>query len=146
MTAYCDHTDVGILLDLTFDEVSSKPRASKVITIIELISSEVNLALMGSGITLPTVGTDLYNIVKLKTMQGSAGLIGITYYGNDDKVVGTRGEYFRQEYLKFINDIQNKPELFMTSVSSLVIGNQVTNGTETEESISDVLIGNDLVS
>ena len=145
--SYCNYSDVGLLLSLTFDESTSKPLASKVTIISEMISSEINLTLKSAGISLPTSG-DLLNMVKLMTMKGSAGVVGISYYGNTEDVVGSQGDYYNKEYKAFLIDVKKNPETYknIDSVTSgFIIENQVTDGTITEEKLSDIMIGDDWV-
>jgi hypothetical protein len=140
---YCDYEDVGILLALTFDETSSVPPASKVTGIIAMIESEIKLALTAAGIAAPVAGTDLFNVCKLNNMYGAAGVVGMTYNGNKDGVEGVRPDYYRQQYLKFLKDVKENPEMFSSLASSIVMQNQVTDLTFTESEITDNTIGNE---
>lgn len=140
---YCTYEDVGTLLQLKFDTTTSNPTSTKVTGIIDLVSSEVNMSLLSAGIALPTIGTDLYNVVKLKVMQGSAGIVGFTGYGNTEDVVGSQADYYRKEYMAFLLQLKKDPGAFLATINAVYAGNQVTDGTYTEESISEVLIGND---
>ena len=140
--AYCTYTEVGMLLSLAFDE-NSKPTALQVTDIIALISSEINLTLISVGIGLPIVGSDLYNVVKLKTMQGSAGTVALTYYVNTADVPDTQGDYYLTQYTEFLSMIKEKPELFKSVVYTAFIENHVTGGVITEEEVSDLMIGDD---
>ena len=128
------------MLALTFD-TTSVPTAVKVTSITELISSELNMVIKSVGIALPTSGTDFYNLVKLKCMQGSAGIIGMTYTGNKDSVSGVRPDWYIQEYKEFLKSLKETPELYKDTVFVSSIGNQVTDGTYTEAEVSDVMIG-----
>lgn len=141
--SYCDYEDVGLLLQLTFNETDSKPKASKVTDIISLIASEINMLLVSKGIGLPLVGTDFYNVVRLKNMQGAAGVVGVSFYGNTEDVAGSQGVYYRDEYARFIEQVKTDPDSFKSTVKSSYIGNQVTAGDSSESDISDVMIDND---
>jgi hypothetical protein len=131
-----------VLLSLDFN-IDSKPTDSQVTDIIALISSEINLMLISVGIGLPTVGSDLYNVVKLKTMQGSAGTVALTYYVNTADVPDTQGDYYLSQYTEFLTMIKEKPELFKSVVYTAFIENHVTGGVITEDGVSDIMIGDD---
>jgi hypothetical protein len=140
--AYCTYEDVGTMLGLTFDS-SSVPTATKVSGIIDLISSEINVALTAIGISLPTTG-DMYNLVKLKTMQGSAGLVAITYYGNSDAVESGQGAYFTNKYKEFLAEIKATPNLFKPQYNTMKISNQFTDGAMTDADLDRIMIGDEV--
>lgn len=140
--SYCDHSEVGMLLGLSFDS-DTKPTDLKVTNVIALIASELNLVLKSVSISLPVIGSDLYNVIKLKNMQGAAGVVGVTYYGNTEDIAGSQGAFYKEEYMNFIADLKANPDVYKDSVKVGFIGNQVTNGTVSEENISDVMIGDD---
>jgi len=141
--AYCTHDEVGTLLQLKFDTTTSNPTSTKVAGIIDLVSSEVNMVLLSAGIALPTAGTDLYNVVKLKVMQGSAGIIGFTGYGNTEDVNGSQADYYRKEYMLFLKQLKEDPGAFLATTNEIYISNQISAGFETEKSVTEILIGND---
>jgi hypothetical protein len=144
--AYCNYSDVGLLLQFTYD-TNSNPTAAKVTDVIALIASEIEMALIGVGIALPVAGTNLYNLVRLNNMYGAAGIIGVTYYRNTEDIDGSQGDYYRKLYMEFLLNIKKNPNFYnsVSGGSNSTIGNQVTAGYETAESITDVLIGNDWV-
>jgi hypothetical protein len=143
--AYCSYSDVGLLLALSFDE-NSRPTDAQVTDIISLISSEVNMTLNSVGITIPTSG-DLFNLLRLRVMQGSAGIVGLSYYGNTESIINSQGDYYTNLYRDFLKDLKENPGVYssVSGGSLLYISNQVLAGYETEESITDILIGNDWV-
>ena len=143
--SYCTYEDVGLLLSLTFDETLSKPLASKVTDIISLIASEINMTVVAAGVALPSSGTDFYNVLRLKNMHGAAGVVGVAYYGNTEDVAGSQGVFYRDSYNKFLLDLSENPTNYKNYKNAMVLENQVTDGTYTEESLADVFIGNDWV-
>jgi hypothetical protein len=78
-------------------------------------------------------------------MYGAAGLVGVTYYRNVESLEGSQGDYYLKRYREFIEDVKKNPSLYngLTGAGELYVSNQVLAGYETEDSITDVLIGND---
>lgn len=140
--AYCDYNDVGMMLAFTFDS-DTKPTSTKVTEIIAMISSEINMVLKSVGIELPTAGTDFYNLVKLNTMKGSAAVAGITLYSNTEDIEGSQGDYYKKEYNAFLLDLKTNPDRYKETIKESYIGNQVTDGTYTEDEITETFIEND---
>jgi hypothetical protein len=141
--AYCLYSDVGVLLSLNFN-IDSKPTDSQVADIINMISSEVNMTLLSVGIAVPTSG-DLFNVLKSRVMQGSAGIIATTYYGNSDSVESGQGAYFTKQYREFLAELKAKPDLFKSMYSSLLLSNPLTDGSMTDEQLDDMMIGNEWI-
>jgi len=142
--SYCTYEDVGTLLSLTYS-TESIPTAVKVTDIISLIASEINMTLKSVGIEIPLSGTDFYNLLKLKNMQGAAGVVGVTAYGNTEDVEGSQGDYYKKEYMSFLTDIKKNPDVYKNTVKQTFMSNQVSSGSATEESITSVMIENDWV-
>lgn len=138
--SYCTYTEVGTMLALTFG-TDSVPTDVKVSDITEMISSEINLYLKMAGVDIPTIGTDLYNVVRLKAMQGSAAVVALSYYGNSDAVKDGQGSYYQDQYDKFLTMIKENPEVFVSTYTSLEFSNQYTDGDMTEDEFEDIMIG-----
>lgn len=145
--SYCVYSDVGLLLSLTFD-TSSIPTAVKVGEIIDLISSEVNMVLRGAGVNPPTdITSDLYKVVKLKVMQGSAAIIGLSYYGNKDGVEAGQAAYYQKMYSEFIIMVKTDSS-FASSLSSETrsfgLENHFTQGEIAEVDLDRIMLPDEM--
>jgi len=143
--SYCDYEDVGLLLGLTFKE-NSVPTAVKVTQICGWISSEINLMLNYLSIPIPAVGTDLYNLLELKSAQGAAGVIAISFQGNAESVDATQGAYYKEQYDNFIKEMKADPEMFKTLSTTLLLENPMTQGDMTEIDLDEIMIGDTIAS
>jgi hypothetical protein len=140
---YCSHEDVGTLLALNFS-ADSKPSASKVLDIAGWISSEINFVLKSCKVEIPAEGTDLYNLLRMKSAQGSAGIIGLSYYGNSDTVQSGQGAYYSEQYGLFIKEVKENPALFRDMNNEAYIGNQFTNGSMTEDDLFGIMLDDEM--
>lgn len=144
--AYCTYELVGINLSLAFDETTSKPKASQVTTIIDMVTAEIDLILTAKGIQIPVAGTNLYKLLTLQCSQGSAGRVAMAYYGNAESVIGSQGQFYWTEYQKFLSDLKSNPDYYRAMLHTSLIGNQVTNGTTKEADIEKNMIGDEWIA
>jgi len=98
-------TDVAIFIGYNSFSTTTIPTAIQVESLIDLIESEIKLKLDDKNIDI-TGNTDLINVVKKYTCMGVAGLI-LNSYLNNNQNEGSQSSYFKSEYEKFLNNIEN---------------------------------------
>lgn len=137
--AYCDYTDIQVLMQMTFD-ASSRPTAAQVTSLCDQVSGEMEVYLSGVNIGLPITNTSILNMLKLYCSYGVASAILATYNVPDN--VAEQFRFWRGEYLAFLQRIQDRPNLFgaISGDQIIICGNQVTDGTIAE---ADVKFGFD---
>jgi len=140
---YCTKSDIEALLNLKFDS-ESQPTEAKVNLFITSISSELNMALMRSGLPSPATEENALEILKIYCGFGTAGLVAMTYGGNIENIGTTQGVYYRTEYKDFLKRLKDDPGMLDMRIISgpMIASTNVTDG-YTPESVIEDRVGDD---
>lgn len=141
--AYCVAADVQALLQQnTFDNSGdTQPTLSQVNKIIDQRTAEIDNILRLNGYSLPITDATTLKLLEQYCSYGSACTVGMTYFGNNDTVNDSQPVWFCNEYKDFIKELKESPEtLIPNGGQSLIISNQVLDGTQTEAEFDDLQI------
>ena len=129
--AYCTVSDVEFFTRVSYD-TDTEPTLNQVENWINIIADEIKFALDVNKIAEPDSGEAFYSILK---KYNAIGVVGLILSGNQSEVIeGEEKSSYWTEYKTFLNNL-NEGKYTNYSTAGY-ISNQITDGTETTDSIS----------
>lgn len=136
--SYCQSSDVGVLLGLTYD-ANSVPTLTQVNSVIDQVSAEIDMNLRQIGITSVSDATVLLYL-KMVCAKGSACYIGSVYFNNIQNVNGTISNFYCIAYKEELKKIIDNPAIMGAAGGSIEVHSDVIDGLNSEADYDDISI------
>lgn len=107
---YCSVEDVQVCMQQAFS-ATSQPTETQIETLIDYVSSRINLVLKQVGVSLPVIDTDVLNYLKIVASNGVACQVSTSYFQNQQSVSGTPSNFWCSTFETLLKEIQESPEL-----------------------------------
>jgi hypothetical protein len=101
---YCSVEDIRYMMQLPtpYDD-ESQPTATYVQTMIDNISSRIDIQLKSTGFNVPLTNADQLRVVKQYTIYGVVG--DLDNFSKNATVLSVRGQEYQKRFIDFLNDI-----------------------------------------
>jgi hypothetical protein len=145
MANYCEVSDIQFMLGhKEAFSADSTPTSSQVTTAIEDVTGEIDFELQAAGISVQPTNANLLKKLSVICKNGVACQVGMSQFGNNDTVNDSQPNSYCENYKDALKDISDNPAKYglVTGDENIMIGNNVTDGTNTESEINDMIPDN----